>query len=90
MTPAGVTKLFSIELLHRKPDIAGLFGHGIYGIFATPRDEAMRIFAESDVIVLTDPTTDRQYPFPINSKIKGVFRESSGWFWGIIAAAACR
>jgi hypothetical protein len=70
MTPAGVTKLFSIELLHRKPDIAGLFGHGIYGIFATPRDEAMRIFAESDVIVLTDPTTDRQYPFPINSNIK--------------------
>jgi hypothetical protein len=70
MTPAGVTKLFSIELLHRKLDIAGLFGHGIYGIFATPRDEAMRIFAESDVIVLTDPTTDRQYPFPINSKIK--------------------
>ena len=30
----------------------------------------MRIFAESDLIVLTVPTTDRQYPFPINSKIK--------------------
>ena len=24
----------------------------------------------SDVTVLTDPTIDRQYPFPINSKIK--------------------
>jgi len=58
---AGIPKLFSIELLHRKLDIEGLFGHGIYGIFATPRDEAMRIFAESDVrTVLTDPTTDRQ------------------------------
>jgi hypothetical protein len=43
-------------------DIEGLFGHGIYGIFGTPRDEAMRIVAESDVTVLTDPTTDRQYP----------------------------
>jgi len=67
---AGIPKLFSIERLHRKLDVEGLFGHGIYGIFATPRDEAMRIFAESDLIVLTVPTTDRQYPFPINSKIK--------------------
>jgi hypothetical protein len=55
---AGILKLFSIELLHRELDIEGLFGHGIYGIFATPRDEAMRIIAESDVTVLTDPTTD--------------------------------
>jgi hypothetical protein len=67
---AGIPKLFSIELLHRKLDIEGLFGHGIYGIFVAPRDEAMRIFAERDVTVLTDPTIDRQYPFPINSKIK--------------------
>jgi hypothetical protein len=58
---AGIPKLFSIELLRRKRDIEGLLGH-IYGIFATPRDEAMRIFAESDVTVLTDPTIDRQYP----------------------------
>jgi hypothetical protein len=35
-----------------------------------PRDEAMRIFPESDVTVLTDPTMDRQYPFPINGKIE--------------------
>ena len=67
---AGIPKLFSIERLRRKLDVEGLFGHGTYGIFATPRDEAMRLFAESDVIVLTDPTTDRQYPYPINSKIK--------------------
>jgi hypothetical protein len=63
---AGIPKLFSIERLHRKLDVEGLFGHSI---FATPRDEAMRLFAESDVIVLTDPTTDRQPPYPINSKI---------------------
>jgi hypothetical protein len=62
---ARVPKIFSNELLHRKLVIEGLFGHGLYGIFAIPRDEAMRILAESDVIVLTDPTTDRQYPFPI-------------------------
>jgi len=67
---AAIPELFAIERLHRKLDIEGLFGHGAYGIFATPRDVAMRLFAESDVIVLTDPTTDRQYPFPINSKIK--------------------
>jgi hypothetical protein len=67
---AAIPKLFAIERLHRNLDIEGLFGHGIYGIFATPRDEAMRLFAKSDVIVLTDPTTDRKYPFPINGKIK--------------------
>jgi hypothetical protein len=26
----------------------------------------------------------------IRQKNIGVFRESSGWFWGVIAAAACR
>ena len=67
---AAIPELFAIERLHRKLDIEGLFGHGAYGIFATPRDEAMRLFAESDVIVLTDPSTDRKYPFPINTKIK--------------------
>jgi hypothetical protein len=66
----AIPKLFAIERLHRNLDIEGLFGHGIYGIFATPRDEAMRLFVKSDLIVLTDPTTDRKYPFPINSKIK--------------------
>jgi hypothetical protein len=72
---AAIPELFAIERLHRKLDIEGLFGHGAYGIFATPRDEAMRLFAESDVIVLTDPTADRQYPFPINSKIKEYWNE---------------
>jgi hypothetical protein len=67
---ASIPELFAIERLHRKLDIEGLFGRGAYGIFATPRDEAMRLFAESDVIVLTDPSTDRKYPFPINTKIK--------------------
>jgi hypothetical protein len=67
---AGIPKLFSIELLRRKRDTEGQFGHGTYGIFATPRDEAMQFLAESDVTVLTDPTIDRQYPCPINSKIK--------------------
>jgi hypothetical protein len=65
---AGIPKLFSIELLRRKRDIEGLFGHGICSIFATPRDEAMRIFAESDVTVLTDPHHRPAIPFPINSK----------------------
>jgi hypothetical protein len=72
---AIIPELFSIERFHRKLEVDGLFGHGAYGIFATPRDEALRLFARSDVIVLTDSVTDRSYPFPINTKISEYWDE---------------
>jgi hypothetical protein len=76
---AGTPKLFSIELLHRNLDIDPLFGHGIYGIFATAREDALRLFADSDVIVLTDAVTDRSHPYPMNTKIKEYWDEL--WQW---------
>jgi len=75
----GTVKLFSIELLHRNLDIDPRFGHGPYGIFATPREEAMRLFAESDIIVLTDAVTDRSSPYPMNTKIKEYWGDI--WHW---------
>ena len=75
----GSTKLASIELLHRHLDIDGLLGHGAYGIFATSREDALRLLAESDVIVLTDPVTDRSHPYPMNTKIKEYWGEL--WQW---------
>jgi hypothetical protein len=72
---AIIPELFSIERFHRKLEVDGLFGHGAYGIFATPRDEALRLFAQSDVIALTDAVTDRSYPFPINTKIRQYWDE---------------
>ncbi|MEH2483529.1 hypothetical protein V1282_006886 [Nitrobacteraceae bacterium AZCC 2146] len=75
----GTAKLASIELLHRHLEVDGLLGHGTYGIFATSREDAMRLLAASDVIVLTDPVTDRSHPYPINTKIKEYWAEL--WQW---------
>jgi hypothetical protein len=75
----GTVKLFSIELLHRNLNIDPRFGHGAYGIFATSREDAMRLFADSDIIVLTDPVTDRLVPYPMNTKIKEYWDELSKW-----------
>jgi hypothetical protein len=72
---AIIPELFSIERFHRKLEVDGRFGHGAYGIFATPRDEALRLLAQSDVIVLTDAVPDRSYPFPINNKIREYWDE---------------
>ena len=76
---AGTPKLFSIELLHRNLDIDPRFGHSVYGIFATPREDALRLFADSDVIVLTDAVTDRSHPYPMNTKLKEYWDEL--WEW---------
>lgn len=75
----GTIKLASIELLHRHLDVDGLLGHGAYGIFATSREDALRLLADSDVIVLTDPVTDRSHPYPMNTKIKEYWDEL--WQW---------
>jgi hypothetical protein len=76
---AGTPKLFSIETLHRNLDIDPRFGHSVYGIFATSREDALRLFADSDVIVLTDAVTDRSYPYPMNTKIKEYWDDL--WEW---------
>jgi hypothetical protein len=76
---AATPKLFSIEMLHRNLDIDPRFGQGIYGIFATAREDALRLFADSDVIVLTDTVTDRSHPYPMNTKIKEYWDEL--WQW---------
>lgn len=76
---SGTLKLASIELLHRSLEVDGLLGHGAYGIFATSREDALRLLAESDVIVLTDPVTDRSHPYPMNTKIKEYWGEL--WQW---------
>lgn len=75
----GTPKLYSIERLHRNLDVAGLLGHGAHGIFATSREDALRLLAESDVIVLTDAVTDRGHPYPMNSKIKEYWDDL--WRW---------
>ena len=59
--------------------IVPAFGAGQYGIFPTPRDVALALIAKSDVIVLTDPTTGRSWPYPMNIKIREYWGELSAW-----------
>ncbi|MCK1736555.1 hypothetical protein IVA79_22010 [Bradyrhizobium sp. 138] len=76
---AGIPRIFSIERLHRNLIVEGLFGHGGYGIFATAREDALRLYASSDVIIMTDPYKDRAKPYPINAKIREYWPEL--WQW---------
>lgn len=76
---ASIPRIFSIERLHRDLIVEGLFGHGEYGIFATPREDALRLYANSDIIVMTDPNKDRAQPYPINTKIREYWPEL--WQW---------
>ena len=75
----GTPRLVSLETMHRNLAVDGLLGHGSHGIFATSRDDAMKLLALSDVIVLTDPVTNRAHPYPINTKIKEYWGDL--WRW---------
>ena len=75
----GTAKLIGIEHFHRYLNFDPLFGHGPYGIFETPRAEALRLFAESDIIVLTDPIAARSDAYPMSAKIREYWSEL--WTW---------
>jgi hypothetical protein len=70
--------LFGIERFHRYLNFDPRFGHGLYGIFETPRAQ-VRLFSESDIIVLTDPVAGRVEPYPMNTKIREYWNEL--WTW---------
>ena len=75
----GTAKLFGIERFHRYLNFDPRFGNALYGIFETPRAEALRLFSESDIIVLTDPIAGRSHPYPMNTKIREYWDEL--WTW---------
>jgi len=57
----------------------GRFGQGANGLVATPRELALQLIADSDVIVLTDPIRGREAPYPINTKIREYWDELRNW-----------
>ena len=71
--------LSAYEEFHQTLEISGAFGHGPYGIFATPRDVAMALLERSDLIVLTDPKAGREAPYPMNTKIGEYWGEMHAW-----------
>jgi hypothetical protein len=54
-------------------------GFDKYGFDGAPRDAALKIVHESDIIVLTDPVLDRDAPYPMNAKIGAYWDELAAW-----------
>ena len=70
-------RLGTFELLHRLVEYDPRFGHSTYGIFATPRDTALKLLMESDIVVLTGPVLGRV--LPIDCKIGEYWVELDTW-----------
>lgn len=75
----GTLELYGYERYRRLINYAPRFGIGPYGIFATPRDTALQLISESDIVVLTDPVLAREHPYPMNTKIKEYWGEMQRW-----------
>ena len=79
LNPATV-QLFGYEGWRHFVDVVPELGWGSYGIFATPRDVAMKLLRESDIIVLTDPIIGREHSvYPMDSKIREYWGDMSQW-----------
>ena len=72
-------KVVGFERLHQVIDLVTRFGWAEYGIFATPRDVAMRLVSDSDIVILSDPVRERQAPYPMNTKIREYWDDMWNW-----------
>ena len=77
---AGTVQLAGWEHLGRFIELFLKFGHGHYGIFATPRNTAMKVLQESDIVVLSDFRLGREgSAYPMDTKIREYW--SDMWQW---------
>ena len=75
----GTLRLGNFEVLRTWIDFDPRFGNSIYGIFATPRDVALQLIEDSDIVVLTDPIQGRSSTLPIDRKIIEYWDELDAW-----------
>src|SRR6516225_5076082 len=75
----GTLRLGNFEVLRTWIDFDPRFGAGIYGIFATPREVALQLIKDSDIVVLTDPVQARDPTLPIDRKIIEYWDELDAW-----------
>jgi hypothetical protein len=67
------------EQFGRLLKIEGRFGTGATGLFSTPREEALKLFSESSIIVLTDKDLGREAVYPMNRAIREYWDEIRAW-----------
>jgi hypothetical protein len=75
----GTLRLGTFERLRTWIDFVPRFGHSNYGIFATPREVALQLIEDSDIVVLTDPIQGRSSTLPIDRKIIEYWDELDAW-----------
>jgi len=75
----GTLRLGNFEVLRTWIDFDPRFGAGSYGIFATPREVALKLIKDSDIVVLTDPVQARDPTLPIDRKIIEYWDELDAW-----------
>lgn len=75
----GTIRLLAYERSHRMINLDPLFGHSDYGIFATPKDVALRLVQKSDIIILTDPVLARNPTIPMDTKIREYWNDMEAW-----------
>jgi hypothetical protein len=77
---AATVQLAGWEHWGRFIELVPKFGHGDYGIFATPRNTAMKLLQESDIVVMSDPRLGREgSAYPMDTKIREYWSEM--WQW---------
>jgi hypothetical protein len=75
----GTLRLGTFEVLRTWIDFDPLFGAANYGIFATPREVALQLIEDSDIVILTDPIQGRSTTLPIDRKITEYWDELDAW-----------
>jgi hypothetical protein len=75
----GTIEIYGYERYRQRLAFVPRFGVSKYGIFATPRDVAMQLISESDIVILTDPIIARDHPYPMNTKIKEYWDDIRQW-----------
>jgi hypothetical protein len=75
----GTLRLGTFEVLRTWIDFDPRFGASNYGIFATPREVALQLIKDSDIVVLTDPIQGRSSTLPIDRKIIEYWDELDAW-----------
>lgn len=73
---AGTIQVRGYELWRRFIDIVPK----IYGTWAMPRDEAMKLVQDSDIVILSDPVLGREFShYPMDTKIREYWSELQQW-----------
>jgi hypothetical protein len=73
----GTVALTAYERFRQSVNLRrGLLGDDI---FAVSREEALRLLADSDFFVLSDPTRGRESPYPMNAEIPKYWNDLRNW-----------